>query len=175
MSPEANKAVVRRLFDEVLNTGNFAPLDELFAAHYVNYLPGAPVPLDRQGWEQNHTRLRTALPDVQFTIEQLLAEGDMVVTRFTARGTHQGAFLGIPPTGRPVTIVCQVFGRFANGQIVEDRPVFDRLDLLQQLGVVPAEGQGMQERAGEPASPYATQSIPGCPASPRHRSADPGR
>jgi steroid delta-isomerase-like uncharacterized protein len=147
MSTEANKAAARRffeVFEAILHTGNFAPLDELFAANYVNYLPGAPAPLDRQAWEQAITLFRTAFPDLQLTVEEMIAEGDTVASRFTMRGTHQGEFQGIAPTGKPVSIPCHVFARYANGKVVEDRPIFDRLDLLQQLGAMPASGQATQ-------------------------------
>lgn len=76
MSTEANKHVAHRLFADVLNTGNFAPLDDRFAADYVNYFPGTPAPLDRPAWEQTITLFRTAFPDVHFTLEAVLADGD---------------------------------------------------------------------------------------------------
>ncbi len=145
MSTEANKDVAHRLFKEVLNTGTFAPLDELFAANYRNYFPGTPTPLDRAGWEQNHTMLRTAFPDLSFTIEELLAEADMVMATFSVQGTHQGEFQGIAPTGHRVTLACQALFRCADGKIVEDRPIFDRLDLLEQLGAILAPEQATPE------------------------------
>ncbi len=137
MSTEANKHVARRLFTDVLNTGAFAPLDDLFAADYANYFPGTPSPLDRPAWEQNHTLFRTAFPDLHFTIEAVLAEGDTVAVAFTVQGTHQGEFQGIAPTGQRVTFAGQTLFHFADGKIVEDRPIFDRLDLLEQLGALP--------------------------------------
>ena len=141
MGTDANKALVRRLFDEVMNTGNFAPLDELFADDFLNYFPGTPAALDRAGWEQNVTMFRTAFPDLHFTVEALVAEGDTVAVAFHVQGTHQGAFQGIAPTGHRLTLPCHVLFRCADGKIVEDRPIFDRLDLLEQLGAIPAPGQ----------------------------------
>jgi steroid delta-isomerase-like uncharacterized protein len=141
MGTDANKALVRRLFDEVMNTGNFAPLDELFADDFLNYFPGTPAALDRAGWEHNVTLFRTAFPDLHFTVEALVAEGDTVAVAFHVQGTHQGAFQGIAPTGHRLTLPCHVLFRCADGKIVEDRPIFDRLDLLEQLGAIPAPGQ----------------------------------
>lgn len=142
MSAEANKAITRKLFEEVLNTGRFAALDELFAPSYRNYFPGSPAPLNRTGWEHTITLFRSAFPDMQCTIEQLIAEGDTVATWFTFRGTHQGDFQGIAPTGKQVAIPCHAFFHLADGKIVEDRPIFDRLELFHQLGASPLPGQG---------------------------------
>jgi steroid delta-isomerase-like uncharacterized protein len=145
MATEANKVIARRLFEEVLNTGTFTPLDDLFAADYVNYFPGTPAALDRAGWEQTITMFRTAFPDLHFTVEALLADGDTAAAAFTVQGTHQGDFQGIAPTGHRMTLSCQALFRFADGKIVEDRPIFDRLDLLQQLGALPTSGQATRE------------------------------
>jgi steroid delta-isomerase-like uncharacterized protein len=138
MSTEANKAVARRLFEESLNTGNFAVLDELFAPNYRNYFPGMPDPLDREGWQQVVTMFRIAFPDLHFTVEDIIAEGDTVVLRWTHRGTHQGDFQGIAPTGKSIMGMGIVFFRLEDGKIVEDRPLFDQLGMLQQLGAIPA-------------------------------------
>ena len=83
----------------------------------------------------------TAFPDVHFTIEDQVAEADKVVTRWTWRGTHQGPFQGIPPTGKHVMVTGVGINRFANGKVVENWTNMDILGLLQQLGVVPAPGQ----------------------------------
>ena len=148
MSTEANKRITRRLIEDVLNTGAFALLDELFASTYVNHFPGIPAPLDRAAWEQVITMFRTGFPDLQFTIENQIAEGNDVATWFTVRGTHLGAFQGIAATGKSMTLPCHVLFRLADGKIVEDRPIFDQLSLLQQLGAVPTLGQAMQEAGG---------------------------
>jgi len=84
---------------------------------------------------------RTAFPDVHFTIEDQIAEGDRVVTRWTARGTHQGPLVGIPPTSKQVTMSGIAIYRLVDGKIVEQWGVNDMLGLLQQLGVVPILGQ----------------------------------
>ena len=84
---------------------------------------------------------RSAFPDMQLTIEDQIAEGDKVVTRWTARGTHQGELMGIPPTGKQATVTGITVGRVANGKFVESWSNFDALGMMQQLGVVPVPGQ----------------------------------
>jgi predicted ester cyclase len=83
----------------------------------------------------------TAFPDLHFTVEDIIAEGDKVVTRLTCRGTQQGAFMGIPPTGKQATVTAIDINRFAGGKSVEHWLNMDTLGLLQQLGVIPAPGQ----------------------------------
>jgi len=83
----------------------------------------------------------TAYPDTHFTIEDQIAEGDTVVTRWTARGTHKGPLMGIPPTGKQVTVTGISIGRVVNGKTVEGWSNYDTLGMMQQLGVVPAPGQ----------------------------------
>ena len=83
----------------------------------------------------------TAFPDLHFTVEDLIAEGDKVVARLTVRGTQQGAFMGIPPTGKHVTVTGIDINRLAGGKSVEHWLNMDTLGLLQQLGVIPAPGQ----------------------------------
>ena len=84
--------------------------------------------------------LFAAFPDIQYTVEALLAEGDKVVVRWTARGTHTGELMGIPPTGKQVTVTGVNIGRVANGRIVEEWGEFDMMGMMQQLGVVPTPG-----------------------------------
>jgi steroid delta-isomerase-like uncharacterized protein len=85
--------------------------------------------------------LFAAFPDQKWTIEELIAEGDKVVNRFTWHGTHQGDFLGIPPTGNQVEVKGVVIDRFADGKIADTRILMDNLGLMQQLGVVPTPQQ----------------------------------
>lgn len=98
---EENKALIRRYFEEVWNKGNLAFVDENMASSYVNHDPALAGFPQIQGFKQRVTMIRTAFPDFHFTIDDMVAEGDKVVTRWTARGTNRGAFMGIPPTGRP--------------------------------------------------------------------------
>ena len=103
MSVEENKAIASRAVEELWNKNNLAVVDELYATNFVSH--GLPeVTPDREGYKQFVTISRTALPDFHTTVEDIIAEGDKVVQRFTARGTHKGEFMGIPPTGKKVTI-----------------------------------------------------------------------
>ena len=117
---EENKALVRRWLDEVLTRGNLRRVDELFAPNYVLHDPSFPYEVHgREGVECYVATYRAAYPDACFTVEDQIAEGDMVVTRWTACGTHQGEFLGMPPTGSRVTITGIEFDRIFDGKIDE--------------------------------------------------------
>ena len=141
MSAEENKAIVRRFY-ELLNTGDLTGVDELCDTHYVFNRPGSAGQMDREGFKQFVTMVYTAFPDLQSAIEDLIAEGDQVALRFTRRGTHQGEFRGIPPTGKQVTWTGMEIYRIAAGKLAETWVSVDALGLLQQLGAVPAPGQG---------------------------------
>ena len=140
MSPEENKARVHRMVEE-LNKRNLAALDEYFAADYVDHSPAPGLPATREGFKQAVTMLFTAFPDFRAIEEDLIAEGDKVVYRGIAQGTHQGEFLGMPPTGKQFTMGEIHIVRLANGQIVEHWEQSDQLGMLQQLGAIPAPGQ----------------------------------
>jgi predicted ester cyclase len=87
--------------------------------------------------------LRAASPDLRFTVDDMIAEGDRVVTRWTARGTHKGVLFGCPPTGRPVTVEAIAIDRYVNGQITDHWAVRDDLGMMQQLGAIPAPQQAV--------------------------------
>ena len=140
MSTEEHKALVRRFVEEVWNGRNPSRVDELFAASHLFHGAGNP-PLDREGHRQMIAHFQEAFPDGRTTSEELLAEGDTVVQRWTFRGTHQGAFQGIPPTGKPVTLTGISIWRVNGGTIVESWHELDTLGLMQQLGVIPTPGQ----------------------------------
>ena len=116
MSIEEHKAIIRRFVEEPWNKGNFAVFDEVLAPDYVLHPDG-----NRQALESAITQFRTAFPDLHMTVEEMIAEGDKVAYRWTARGTHQGEFEGIAPTGKPIQGAGITILRFANGKIVEDR------------------------------------------------------
>ncbi len=140
MSTEDNKAIVRRLIEEGFNQRNLAIFDELYAPDFVYHL-GSTAIQGREPYKQFTLMSFTSFPDVRFTIEDQVAEADEVVTRWTWRGTHQGPFQGIPPTGKHVMVTGVGINHFAaNGKIVENWTNMDVLGLLQQLGVVPAPG-----------------------------------
>ena len=140
MSAEENKALFRRLVDEFINTGNEAVADEVMTPDFVEHeeLGGPPT---REGVKQFFAMFRAAFPDLRVTIEDMIAEGDKVVARLTMRGTHQGEFLGIPPTGKQVTMGVIDIVRVADGKAVEHWGISDQLGLMQQLGAIPAPGQ----------------------------------
>ena len=140
MQVETNTTVASRWYEEVFNAGKIELIDELFAPNFVDHDPSNPLPgLD--GVRQLVSMYRGAFPDLRLTIEDEITEGDRVVTRFTGRGTHKGPLIGIPPTGKRVTITAIDILRFENGRIAEHWGNQDLLGMMQQLGVIPAPGQ----------------------------------
>jgi len=137
MSTQDNKALVQRFHEEVLNRRNLAALDQFVSPNAVNHSVPAGLP---QGPSQFLSLHLNAFPDLQVTVEDLLADGDKVVARVSIRGTHQGALRGISPTGKPISVMAINILRIVNGQIVEHWGLADRLSTLQQLGVVPTPG-----------------------------------
>ncbi len=131
------ETLVRRRVDEVLNRGELAIIDELYAPDFVNLSQSAQPP-GPAGVRQGVTQLRAAFSDLQVTIDDLVAGGDRVAWQYTARGTHSGEFGGIPPTGRPVEYRGTVLARIADGRFTEGRGVVDMLSLVQQLGLIQA-------------------------------------
>ena len=139
MSTENNKAVARRFLEEVWNQGNLAVADEIIASDHDNTGPGTPpgLPSGPEGARQLVMMYRNAYPDTHFTIDEQIAEGDKVVSRWTAHGTHQGELAGIPPTGKSVTVTGIAIDRIVNGKIVHSWGIFDQFGMLQQLGAIP--------------------------------------
>lgn len=134
-----NKALVRRGVEEVWNGQNFDAAYDIVASDFVVHAsrPGNET-YGAEGAKQFYVALHQAFPDVEFKIEDHVAEGDRVVTRWSARGTHKGEFQGIPPTGTQVSLHGIDIDRIVNGKIVECWMNFDELGLLQQLGVIEA-------------------------------------
>ena len=137
MSTEQNKAIVRRIYDEIINQGNFEVADELFASEYVYRSPGTPDLRGPDGFKELIGGYRSAFPDLHMTVQEMIAEGDSVASRWTAEGTHQGELMGIAPTGRHASIAGLIVTRLAGGKAVEDFEIFDVMGLLQQLGAMP--------------------------------------
>ncbi len=127
---------MRRYVDEVLNEGRLEALDELASPDYKRYLSANAGPLNAEVQKKRLAGLRTAFPDLQFIIEDLIAENDRVVIRGTVRGTHQSAFSGIQPTGKQVTVAALEIIRIENGKFVEHWGGPDTYNLLQQLGAI---------------------------------------
>jgi steroid delta-isomerase-like uncharacterized protein len=137
MSVEENKAETRRAIKEFWNQGNMELLDEFWAPNYVNHDPSNPEVRDLEGFKQWVITVRNAFPDLNVTIDDLIAEGNKVVLRWSFRGTHKGEFGKIPATGKQVTITGITISRIADGKTVESWWSDDDLGLLQQLGVIP--------------------------------------
>jgi steroid delta-isomerase-like uncharacterized protein len=135
---ERNKELVRRCIEQALNTGNLNVVDEVLANDYVYREPTVGERRGREGFKQLITMYRTAFPDVRLTVEQQIAEGDLVVTRWTARGTHRGELFGAAPTNKQVTVQGIVISRISNGKIVEEVESYDALGMLRQIGSVQA-------------------------------------
>jgi steroid delta-isomerase-like uncharacterized protein len=142
MSAEENKEVVRRFWG-VWEEDDFIELiDELLAPDYVNHSPGTPdQPAGPEGVKAIVSMFRNGMPDLRVTIDDMIAEGDKVATRYTVEGTHEGELFGVPPTGRRVSIESMTVERVSGGQIIEHRRITDTLDMMQQLGVVPEQEQ----------------------------------
>jgi steroid delta-isomerase-like uncharacterized protein len=139
---EQNKTNVRRLFEEVWNKGYVAVADELFAPSYQHHDSSTPdVGRGPESEKKRVTLYRNAFPDIRFTIEDLLAEGETVVARWSCRGTHKGELSGIAPTGKQFNITGVSMARFTNGKMFEGYVNWDALRLMQQLGVVPELGR----------------------------------
>lgn len=134
---EKNKTIVRRFIEERRDP---AVVAELVAEDYVSHTAGPRRPAGRTGVTQIRTLMHDAFPDVQWTIEDLIAEGDMVVARATMHGTHLGEVFGIPLTGRQVMVTGIHMYRIVRGKIVEGWLVRDTLGLLHQIGAVPTFG-----------------------------------
>ncbi len=136
MATDANKALIRRFFEEY----RLDVIDALFAPDYTHHDPNLPPELQhgRDAYKQVVAMFLAAFPDLRTTVEDLIAEGDKVTARWTFRGTHHGEFMGIPPTGKQVVWTGMSITRVANGKIVEQWGEQDFLGVLQQLGVVPS-------------------------------------
>ncbi len=140
MSFEENKALVRRFVEEFWNQGNTRAADELMTADATIVLPGRGQ-VSKDTFKAFATTLRGAFPDWHATVEEMLTEDDRVAERWTGRGTQQGEFQGIAPTGRQVAVPGFVFYRVTAGKIAEFRGLFDGLGMLHQLGAIPSSEQ----------------------------------
>lgn len=134
----ANKEIVRRLVDEVWANRNLAAVDELVARDYVGHDPARPGPINGpEGYKESVGVYLSAFPDATITIDDQIAEGDQVLTRWTGRGTHKAELMGIAPTGKQVTVSGLTVSRIANGKVAETWELFDALGMLVQIGAVP--------------------------------------
>lgn len=141
MSPEANTLMVRRYLEEVIHQGNVAAIDESIATNHALTWPGGPTPMcGPEGF--NHLLLiyASAFPDLHWTTEEVTAQGETVVARLQARGTHRREVMGMPPTGKQATWTETHIFRVAGGKLVEHWTNLDQVSMLQHLGVLPRVG-----------------------------------
>ena len=140
MTPDI-KLTAERIPLEVLNTGNFALLDQLMTTDFVDHTPRPGVAPTRDGIKQSMIELRTALPDVRYPIEDSVSCGNEVVHRLQATGTMTGPLMGIPPTGKTATWSEVHIGRGVDGRLTEHWGLIDQLGMLVQLGIAEAPGR----------------------------------
>jgi len=142
VSAEENKALARRWFEDLFNTGNLEVTDEIIAPDHVNHDPTLPdIPTGPEGQKQIVNLYRGAFTNAHISVEDQLAEGDRVVTRWTGSGTHQGELMGVAPTGNQVRITGITINRVSGGKIVESWSNYDALGMMQQIGAIPEPGQ----------------------------------
>ena len=139
MSVEENKTIARRWNEEIWCKANLAAIEELLVTDFVFNYPPPGVEPDREVYKRVVKSYFVGFPDFKSTIEDMLAEGDKVVVRWTGRGTHKGEFMGIAPTGKQVTVTGISIIRIVGGKIVEEWTEMDNLGAMQQLGVFPAQ------------------------------------
>jgi steroid delta-isomerase-like uncharacterized protein len=140
---EENEALVRRYFEQIWDKGNLDLIDELFTTDFVRHGPVGTEGEVRgpEGFKGLVSSYRSGLPDLRIPIEDLIAEGDRVVTRWTAYGTHQGELLGNAPTGNQANVAGILVDRVSGGKIEEEWVSYDTLHFMQQIGGVAAPGQ----------------------------------
>ena len=146
MSAEENKKKARRFMEEAFGQGKPQLVDDLLDPDFVRYDPYIEAGEVRgvETVKENIVWFRNVFPDLTCTIDDQLAEGEKVVSRWTVRGTHQGEFFGVPATGERIEMRGIQIDRFEEGKLVEERAEFDLLGALQQLGAVPEPGQQAQ-------------------------------
>ena len=138
MSAESNKALSRRVLEEAFNAGNIDAIDELVTTDFVNHDAALPeAMIGPEAAKATISGYRTAFPDLRITIEEQIADDQGVATRWSAKGTHEGDLMGMPPTGKQSTVTGITIDRIVDGRIAESWTNWDTLGMLQQLGVVP--------------------------------------
>lgn len=137
---EANKAIVKRVVEEVLNKGNMATFDELFADDYVMHnMPVPDMPGNKEGFRKVVLGTRQAFPDVSVHIDDIVAEGEFAVFHDHVEATSKGDFMGVPPNGKRIRWTEIHFFRIRGGKIIEHWANFDQVGILQQLGALPSK------------------------------------
>lgn len=138
METSQNKDIVRRFLEEVVNKGNQSLADELIASDFVDHNPLPGLPPNKDGFKQSFVIFHDTFPDMHYEIDDIIAEEDKVVVRWTATGTQKGELMGIPPTGRSISVTGMDIFRIVNNQLAELWLSWDQLGMMQQLGAVPA-------------------------------------
>jgi steroid delta-isomerase-like uncharacterized protein len=138
ITTESNKAVIGKFIEEVINQNRMDRADDLVVEDFVEVDPLPGQRQGREGLKEVLGMMRAAFPDIHWVVEEMVAEGDKVVTRFTWTGTHRGEFLGIPATGRSVVVKGVVMDELAGGRMSRSRILMDSLGMMQQLGVIPS-------------------------------------
>ena len=158
MSGAQTKQIVQRLAEEYFNVGDRGFMDEWFSPNFINHNPPAGIPSDREGLKQHADIIRSAFPDLEFTIGELIAEDQTVTAYVTASGTHQGQFWGAEPTGKSVTLPMIWIARFADGKISEWWSIWDFWQVTQRIGWVP-QGQWQQWATARQGQPLRAGSV----------------
>jgi predicted ester cyclase len=136
---DTNKGIARRWVEEFLSTGDLKVAREICAEDYRLFFPGVEKPMEYEQAKDVLPSMRVGFPDLRFQIDSIVCDGDRVVIRMNMEGKHQGEFQGVSPTGKRIKLGCLVELLCKDGKIVEDRPYFDRLGMLEQLGVIPIQ------------------------------------
>ncbi|MSS73220.1 MAG: ester cyclase [Candidatus Latescibacteria bacterium] len=137
MSTEENKAVIRRIVEEVWNNWSLKAAHELYAKDYIDHIRPPGEPQGMAGLEKIFHEWRAAFPDWTITIDSMIAEGDLVAAHLTGRGTHKGVYMGIAPTGKQIVGAGIEIFRIAGGQVVEFWASVDELGMFRQMGMIP--------------------------------------
>jgi steroid delta-isomerase-like uncharacterized protein len=140
MPEQENIAVLHRFVEEVINQGRLDAADEIVEENFIELDPLPGQRQGREGLKEVIGMMRAAFPDIHWVIDETIGAGDKVVSRFTWTGTHRGAFLGIPATGRHITVKGVVIDRLSAGKMADSRILMDSLGMMQQLGVIPTPG-----------------------------------
>ena len=136
---EENKALARRVIEEMFNEGNLDVADEIIAQDHAHHDPAMPEERHgREHFKQFASMYRSAFSDLHIEIEDQIAEGDKVASRWVARGTHEGDLMGLPPSGKQVTVVGMTIDRVAEGKVAETWDSYDALGMMQQIGAIPS-------------------------------------
>jgi|SRR5581483_11581326 len=138
MTTNGNKTVIRTFVEDVINQGRLERADDMVIENFVELDPLPGQTQGREGLKEIIRQIRAAFPDIHWAIDEMVAEGDKVFSRFTWTGTHKGAFLGVPATGRRITVKGVVIDRLESGKMADSRILMDTLGMMQQLGALAA-------------------------------------